>query len=288
LIGVKYLLLLCLTLIPAIDSLASDNNRNFYDPLTSTGKGPEMVRIKGGCFQMGSPTNEKERGTNEQRHRVCVEDFAIGKYEITNAQFRAFRPYHDSGAIEGHHSLNDDMQPAVRISWFDAVAYAEWLSQQTGHRYRLPTEAEWEYAARGGTTASRFWGEDPNQACTYANVHEHISAQEIAGFTWSHHECEDGYPAAAPVGSFLPNAFGLYDVLGNVWEWTCSTYTQAYNGSEMSCAGKEIKDDRVLRGGSWINFPQRVRSAYRSWHTPDTGDAFHGLRLVRPMTDNSP
>lgn len=230
---------------------------------------------------MGSPESEKGRVSNERQHEVCVDAFTIGRHEITNAQFHKFRPAHDSGSIEGHHPLNGDNQPVVNVTWYDAIAYTEWLSAQTGQHYRLPTEAEWEYAARGGSTTSRFWGDDPDKACEYANVHEHTSAKELAGHTWTHHHCDDGYPAASPVGSMRPNGFGLFDMLANVWEWTCSVYQPGYKGAEKVCADKDDDNDRVQRGGSWMNFPQRVRSAYRGSHTPDTADAFHGFRVVR-------
>ena len=272
--------IVCLLFVPTLTA-ADTHGFALRDRLANGSEGPEMVSIRADCYQMGSPESEKGRVSNERRHEVCVNAFAFGRHEITNAQFRKFRPSHDSGSIEGHHSLNDNPQPVVNVSWNDATAYAEWLSQQTGQKYRLPTEAEWEYAARGGSYASRFWGDNPDRACEYANVHEHTSAKQLSGHTWTHHHCDDSYPASAPVGSMRPNGFGLFDMLANVWEWTCSVYQADYNGAELGCANKDSSDDRVLRGGSWLNFPQRVRSAYRGHHTADSADAFHGFRLVR-------
>jgi len=125
--------------------------------------GMEFVFIKGGCFEMGDSVGDGD--ANERPvHTVCVSDYSIAKFEVTNEQFRKFRPQHNSGTYEGL-SLNGDKQPVVNVSWYDAVAFAKWLSEKTGKIYRLPTEAEWEYAARAGTKTSRFWGNNPDEAC---------------------------------------------------------------------------------------------------------------------------
>ncbi|MBF0456511.1 MAG: SUMF1/EgtB/PvdO family nonheme iron enzyme [Nitrospirae bacterium] len=139
-----------------------------FGETTDTVTGMELVSVKGGCFQMGDTTGEGD--PNERpAHEVCVSDFSMGKYEVTNEQFRKFRPDHNSGKFEGL-TLNENKQPVVNVSWEDATAYAKWLSEKSGHSFRLPTEAEWEYAARGATTASRYWGNDTAEACKYANV----------------------------------------------------------------------------------------------------------------------
>ncbi|KOR28892.1 hypothetical protein TI03_03655 [Achromatium sp. WMS1] len=237
-----------------------------------------MVAIDAGCFQMGSPPSEEGRQDDEQQHRVCVKAFHIGKYEVTNAQYRAFKPSHNSGDFEGH-SLNGDQQPVVSISWQDAYAYTKWLAQQTGKAYRLPTEAEWEYAARAGTTTSRYWGNDPDQACRYANVADQTVKRKL--HYWTIHNCDDGHAVTAPVGSYQANAWGLYDVLGNVLEWTCSAYQNPYNGEETQCVGNNrASSNRIVRGGSWLSYAAGTRSANRLGITPD--DRFNdiGLRLV--------
>ena len=164
------------------------------------------------------------------------------------------------------------------MSWSDARAYVNWLSLQTGEEYRLPTEAEWEYAARGGTSTSRFWGDDPHQACGYANV-----ADETPGpggpFRGEVHRCRDGHWYPAPVGSYRRNPWGLSDMLGNVWEWTCSVFDETYGGAEGRCDARG--EYRAVRGGAWINEPVRVRTANRGRHTPTIRSDNLGFRPAR-------
>ena len=267
---------------------------------------PEMVAIPGGKFDMGSPAREEGRepgDAKEDPHQVRVGSFKMGKYEITVGQFRAFiaatgyqTDAEKNVGVNGCLTWSDsdgkfdwragrswdspefsqtDRQPVVCVSWNDATAYVDWLNKETGKRYRLPTETEWEYAARGGTIAARYWGNDPNKACGYANVAD--QSQSPSGRTWTpKHECKDGYWFTAPVGSFKPNGFDLYDMLGNVWEWTCSEYQEHYNGSEKNCLSKnDITSRRSVRGGSLLNTPAWVRSAARSGLTP----AYRGLDL---------
>jgi formylglycine-generating enzyme required for sulfatase activity len=238
-----------------------------------------FVRIAGGCFQMGSPEGEEGRDDDERQHRVCVDDFALAAHEVTNRQYRLFERDHDSGDFGGH-SLNGDDQPVVKVSWKEATAYAEWLSKRTGKRFRLPTEAEWEYAARAGTTTARYWGEDPDEACSYANVHDRTS-KRVNGIDWTHHDCDDGHAVTAPVGTFRPNRWGLYDMLGNVWEWTCSAWDSSYAGQESQCSGKNRAGHRVLRGGSWDYIPAWVRSADRYWYSPGDRRNNLGFRLAQ-------
>ncbi|MFH1739452.1 MAG: SUMF1/EgtB/PvdO family nonheme iron enzyme, partial [bacterium] len=256
----------------------------------------EFVQIPAGTFLMGSPAGEKGGNPDERpRHEVTIlNDFYMGKHEVTNAQFRAFRPSHDSKNVYTW-SLNDDNQPVVRVSWRSAEAFCEWLSIQSGTCVRLPKEAEWEYACRAGTTTRRYWGDDLSEdmACGYANV------RDILANTWLSQvdpewiadqpffSCDDGHVAAAPVGSFQPNAFGLHDMLGNVWEWCLDVYAGYTSGAAVSPKGREPRSYRsihtrssataiepmmvndytgsgwIMRGGSWSSVPQSVRSAYR-------------------------
>jgi sulfatase modifying factor 1 len=170
-------------------------------PCTDVLTGMKFVLVKGDCYQMGDSVGDGD--PNERPvHKVCVSDFYIGKYEVTNGQFKKFRPTHNSGNSQGI-SLDEDKQPVVNVSWEDAVAFTKWLSQETGQAYRLPTEAEWEYAARSGTKQSRFWGNNPDEACMYANVAD-LTAKKQRN-TWTAFSCDDGYAVSSPVGSFTAN-----------------------------------------------------------------------------------
>ncbi|MBF0538366.1 MAG: formylglycine-generating enzyme family protein [Nitrospirae bacterium] len=240
--------------------------------------GMEFVAVKGGCFEMGDTSGDGD--PNERpAHEVCVNGFSMGKYDVTNEQFRKFRPNHDSGKFETL-TLNEDKQPVVNVSWEDATEFAKWLSHKSGHTFRLPTEAEWEYAARAGSKASRFWGNNPDDACTYANVSDDSAKKRFP--KWTSFNCNDGFLVAAPVGTFKPNEFGLYDMLGNVWQWVEDVYSpEAYsklpkNNPTYEGAGEY----RVERGGGWSNGPLGVRSAHRVGLTPTFGHRSLGFRLV--------
>lgn len=250
--------------------------QTYTDALT----GMELAWIVPGCFTMGSPETERDRSANETPHQVCPKGFWIGKYEVTNAQYHRFNANYDSGAYAPH-ALNGADQPVVRVSWKEAVDFATWMSAKTGLRYRLPTEAEWEYAARGGKESARYWDNDPAQTCRYANTYDE-TARKTNPFTWANSPCEDGQVVAAPVGKFLANSFGLYDMLGNVAEWTCSEYDNAYSGGETRCAeqGAASGGRRVLRGGSWSDYPGLVRFAYRFPTAPEYRKFDLGFRLV--------
>lgn len=250
----------------------------YVDPITDM----KLVWIAPGDFNMGSPETEPDRSANERLHPVRLKGFWMGKTEVTNAQYQQFKSGHDSGVYESY-SLNTPDQPVVRVGWQEAVAYADWLSNQTSLRYRLPTEAEWEYAARAGHTGSRYWGDDPNQACRHANIYDE-TARQAKPFKWDHYPCQDTQVAAAPVGRYEANAFGLHDLLGNVAEWTCSEYDSAYAGGETQCADPQTTTSgrRVLRGGSWSDYPGLVRFAYRFPAAPEYGKwrSDIGFRLV--------
>ena len=251
----------------------------FRDTLGDGTRGPSMVVIPAGEFWMGSPEGEAGRFRNERQHDVRINSFAMGQYEVT------FEEYDQFAAATGREKPGDEdwgrgKRPVINVSWQDAVAYTKWLSQQTGKSYRLPTEAEWEYAARAGTGTARYWGDAPAQACRYANVAD--QAWQEVFLERSMHDCSDGYIYTATVGSFQPNGWKLYDMLGNVWEWTGSTYKEDYTGTEQS-RSKDSSDSMVIRGGSWDDTTAWVRSAYRNKLTPTFRNFGVGFRLARSL-----
>ena len=197
--------------------------------------------------------------------------FAIGRYEVT------FDDYHRFAKSTGK-SLPSDRdwgrgkRPVINVSWQDALEYATWLSDQTGKRYRLPTEAEWEYAARAGTETKYYWGN---------NLIKGMANCDGCGSQWDNKQ-------TAPVGSFKPNNFGLYDTAGNVWEWVqdCSheNYTGApTDGSAWLERGGGDCGQRVIRGGSWYNIPVFLRSSNRDWSHADYRSYNIGFRLAQDL-----
>ena len=226
----------------------------------------EMITIPAGTFRMGS-----HEGSDEQPvHAVTIgKPFALGKYEVTFEAYDAFATAtgrsepSDSGWGRGE-------RPVINVSWDDATAYAAWLSQQTGKKYRLPTEAEWEYAARAGSTTEYPWGDEVG--ANRANC-------DGCGSQWDNKQ-------TAPVGSFAVNAFGLHDMHGNVFEWVQDCYHSSYEGAPADGAAREQCDSssRVLRGGSWDNdAPAWMRSANRGWYTASNADDGFGFRLAQDL-----
>jgi len=250
----------------------------FQDRLENGSLGPKMLWIPAGEFKMGDI--QGGGGSDEKPvHSVSIKAFAMGQYEVTFAEYDRFaeatgeKKPDDEGWGRGN-------RPVINVSWHDAVAYAQWLTRQTGKQYRLPTEAQWEYAARAGTETARYWGNSPDEACRYANVYDQTSKKENSDFLWKNHNCTDGYVNTAPVGQFEPNAFGLFDMLGNIWEWTCSRYEGKYSGKEMRCKKPSKNRSFTLRGGDWKAEPQWVRSAHRNGRASTDRNDDVGFRLI--------
>lgn len=276
---------------------------------------PEMVVLPGGTFKMGSrPKDALREGATEERakverpqHEVTIDSaFLIGVTEVTRDQFAAFatatghrskgpcttydrtedafaesrtRSWQDPGFVQ------TGRDPVVCVDWSDANAYVSWLSIQTGKRYRLPTEAEWEYAARAGTETSRYWGDGRGDACAFANIADrsNLRLRKAQGGNSNFFPCLDGYAATSPVATFKPNAFGLYDVIGNVWEWTQDCFNPSYDGAPSNGAAWLTGDctRRVARGGSWTSPARHVTVAFRDPDPATYRSSYLGFRVAR-------
>jgi formylglycine-generating enzyme required for sulfatase activity len=239
--------------------------------------GMEFVWIPPGCFIMGS--NSTEASYSERpAHKVCLDGFWMGRFEVTNKQYRAFKPEHDSGIFETV-SLNEEQQPVVNESWEMARAFARWLSEKNRKQFDLPSEAQWEYAARGGTTSLWYFGDA--SPCLFENIAD-LSLKKlqpgksVAG-------CDDGYPASAPVGSFRPNPFGLYDILGNVSEKCLDGYRpQAYKHHSLNNPlVNDDAEDRIGRGSCFDCALKDNTTTFRAQTSIDDIMWYSGFRLIR-------
>jgi formylglycine-generating enzyme required for sulfatase activity len=275
---------------------------------------PEMVRIPAGSFVMGVPEAESARERSDDRdarplHTVTIGGgFWLAKYPVTRGEFAACvadTGYDMSGGAFGWVETKQvwerfdefdwrnpgfeqtDQHPVVCVSHQDAEAYAAWLSRSTGRHYRLPSEAEWEYAARVEMGTARFWGDDRNGAREYANGADRslarrmrVKADRERFFPW-----DDGYPFTSPVGSFRPNRLGLYDLLGNVWEWMADCWHDDYADApeDGSAWITDRSERRVLRGGAWNNDPWTLRVGARNRGVAGYRGNGVGFRLARTL-----
>ena len=242
------------------------------------------------------------------QHRVRItKPFYLAIYHVTRGQFRQFvadtsyktdaEKAKKPGAYgwnKNYYGFNKkyswrnagfeqtDEHPVVNVSWNDAVAFCKWLSKKEGKTYRLPTEAEGEYACRAGTTTRYYSGDDPETLAKVGNVADAATKAKFPDWRWTI-KANDGYVFTAAVGKFKPNAFGLYDMHGNVWQWCADRYgAKYYAGSPTDDpAGPESGNDRILRGGSWFGWPYDSRSALRDRSTPDVRCLSAGFRVSR-------
>jgi len=226
----------------------------------------EMVEIPGGKFAMGSPKGEKEQYPDEvPQHTVTIQPFFIGKFAVTQEQYQVITGKNPS-------NFKGAKRPVESVSWDLAIAFCDQLSQKTGKMYRLPTEAEWEYACRAGTTTPFNFGE--------------TMTTEIANYegNYTYGSAPKGQyrRQTTDVSSFPPNAFGLYDMHGNVWEWCQDTYHADYKGAPTDGSAWINENDhrRILRGGSWFGTPRLCRSALRNRIARDFRYSFVGFRVV--------
>ncbi|MCP4698866.1 MAG: SUMF1/EgtB/PvdO family nonheme iron enzyme, partial [Gammaproteobacteria bacterium] len=235
----------------------------FRDKLRDGGNAPEAVLIFGGTFRMG---DIQGKGDDDERpvHEVSLNSFALGRYPVTVDEYDRF------AKAAGREKPNDrgwgrGKRPVINVSWNDAAAYCEWLTKQTGHSYRLPTEAEWEYACRAGSEGAYCFGNDEKQLKDYA---------------WSY---ENSGRKTHPVGEKKPNAFGLYDMHGNVWEWVHDWFDEEYyaKSPKENPADSDSGSLRVMRGGSWASLGQYARSAFRPRYSPVDRNMNLGFRFAR-------
>jgi formylglycine-generating enzyme required for sulfatase activity len=260
----------------------------FRDTLADGNLGPEMVVIPAGTFQMGDIQGV---GWDDEKpvHWVSIGSFAMARYEITNAEYVHFlnsvkrrgperEPWFETkDEDEDSHIIGTpgnfgvetgyENHPVIEVSWYGVTAYADWLSQQTGKSYRLPSEAQWEYAARAGTDTQYWWGNEIGTA--RANCDS---------------DCGDSFTRTAPVGSFAPNPFGLYDTVGNVWEWVADPWHDNYEGAPTDGSVWTEGGDSglfALRGGSWYDDAGRTRAADRDRLVPTNRNGILGARLAR-------
>lgn len=287
----------------------------FSEDMSRLGRqGPDMVVIPAGSFMMGSPDNEEDRFNNEgPRHRITFDrGFALSQTEITVAEFGLF--VQDTGyrtdaenagqsrvyePRTGRMQMQDDITwrddyvgrradadlPVIHVSWNDARAYAEWLSEQTGRGYRLPSEAEYEYALRAGTQTPYWWGEGSPDRVVENLTGDGDTSPTNARWNVAFRRYNDGHWGPAPVASFEPNPFGLYDMAGNVMAWTEDCWHDSFvrapsDGSAWVNPGCER---RVIKGGSWSSGPAMSRSAFRLSSSPGSTDMRLGIRLARDL-----
>jgi sulfatase modifying factor 1 len=263
---------------------------------------PTMTVLPTGRFRQGSArTGSGASSFARPQHWVTIgRPLAMSTNPATVKEFSEFvaatgRDMQGCETYDGHWKLRPanswkdpgfvqtGTHPVTCASWNDADAYARWLSAKTGHRYRLPSAAEWEYAARAGGDAAQPWKPNGSDACAYANVADISAGHRYPG--WLVFGCADGYVYTSPVGSFKPNAFGLNDMLGNVFQWTQDCWHADYAGAPQDGSARADGDcsQRELRGGSWFSVPAFVRADYRNHFAADYRTSSAGIRLIREI-----
>ena len=234
---------------------------------------PQMIVVPAGTFMMGSPAGQGDDDERPQHKVTIAQPFAVAKFALTFDEWDACAARGDCAAHISDDSWGRGRRPVINVSWEDAQSYVKWLSRITGKTYRLLSEAEYEYAARAGTQTKYPWGDDIKlNGKAMANC-------DGCGSQWDNKQ-------TAPVGSFAANAFGLYDMVGNVWAWTEDCWNGDYKGTRADGAPWKSGDCcyRVVRGGSWSYVPDDLRSAYRLWVNSDNRDYDLGFRVARTLT----
>ncbi len=279
-----YALFLIITFIP----MAHSEDRAVGSVFTDCPECPDMVVLPAGDFIQGSDKVESGHVDEKPQRKVTIaRPLAVSKFETTFAQW-------DACVADGKCPKADDAGfgrgqfPAVNIAWPEAKAYAAWLSAKTGKSYRLLSESEFEYAARGGTQTAWYWGgnESKSKSCEFANLHDESGKKAHPNYVWSHVLCDDGAAENNEVGKYKANAFGLHDMMGNVREWVDDCHQAGYVGAPDN--GSVRKHDgacekRVVRGGAWLDGASTARSAYRYSEVEGMRNYQTGFRLARDL-----
>ena len=243
---------------------------------------PEMVVLPAGEFTMGSPESEKGRNKDEgpQRKVVFAQPFAVGKFEVTFTQWDACVAEGGCAHKPGDETWGRGRRPVINVSWDDAKQFVGWLAKKTGKPYRLLTEAEWEYAARGVTKAS-----DAHAPFSTGATINYKQANYDANFRYGNGPQGLYRQKTLDVGSLPRNAFGLHDMHGNVWEWVEDCYKDSYAGAptDGTAVTSRACTLRILRGGSWNYYPQLLRSAYRYATAGGIRVEYTGFRVARAL-----
>jgi formylglycine-generating enzyme required for sulfatase activity len=250
----KTLTLMLTLLLTSSMAFAAD----YTEPTT----GMEFVSIPGGSFIMGD--NQDKMSSPE--HEVTIKPFQLSRYEVTFKQYEAFVTV-TNRSVPNDEAWGRDNRPVINVTWYDAVAFTEWLSKKTGKNFRLPSEAEWEYAARGGVTTKHPWGDEIGR--NNANC-------DGCGSQWDNQ-------STAPVGSFAPNGYGLYDMIGNVYEWCLDTHRNDYHGAPKDGSAWISPQNRrlsIYRGASWRQPVWEMAITQRCTNQSDSGDHQTGFRVV--------
>ena len=266
--------------VVTVDAKGQENSRKrgqaqYFTEDLGAGVGLDLVSIPGGSFQMGSAEGKGEANERPQ-HSVTVKPFLIGKYPVTQAQWKraAALPKVQTDLDSDPAGFKGENRPIEQVSWHDAIEFCARLSQKTRREYRLPTEAEWEYACRAGTSTPFHFGDTITTGL----------ANYDGNYTWASAPKGNYRKQTTDVGRFFPNAFGLHDMHGNVWEWCLDRWHSDYKGAPINESAwiTNGSSSRLLRGGSWFNNPRLCRSANRSGYDPDVRYNGLGFRVVSP------
>ncbi len=273
---------------------------------------PKMVVIPPGEFQMGSDFTEEVLGlirTEGPVHKRKINNsFAVGMFEVSNKEFKYFidstnyRPSQSCTKWKGqviqfngnwldpdYERKPKDNEPVVCVSWYDAKAYTVWLSGITNQKYRLLSEAEWEYIAKDKKNHTWSWGNNASDACKYSNVFDidgTTSSYAKKFATWQPTNCSDGFARVAPVGSFTPNSFGVYDITGNVWEWIEDCSETEYKSGQLDEKPNQVRghcEKRSVKGGSWLSKISRHRPSFRGRDPENLSSHIFGFRIAKDL-----